>query len=151
MDPTGKPGYGFNPHAPSAAIPGQYHSPAAGIHEVWRQWKCSVYAHYEKPTQKERTMWLTLTATVTGGAGMLALASARALLEHGLSGIALLDLPTAKQKDNRLSTPLGTTFQLQRLWWRRAMSRMQRQCSRPYRRSGRSWANLISSVVLLAW
>ncbi|KAF7118407.1 hypothetical protein CNMCM5793_007924 [Aspergillus hiratsukae] len=35
---------------------------------------------------------------ITGGAGMLALASARALLEHGLSGIALLDLPSALQK-----------------------------------------------------
>lgn len=29
---------------------------------------------------------------------MLALASARALLEHGLSGIVLLDLPSALQK-----------------------------------------------------
>src|SRR5947209_716048 len=31
-------------------------------------------------------------AIITGGAGVLALASARALLEHGASGIALLDL-----------------------------------------------------------
>ncbi|KAA8644553.1 oxidoreductase, short chain dehydrogenase/reductase family [Aspergillus tanneri] len=35
---------------------------------------------------------------VTGGAGVLALASARALLEHGLSGIALLDLPQALER-----------------------------------------------------
>lgn len=33
-------------------------------------------------------------AVITGGAGTLALASARALLEHGVSGLALLDLPT---------------------------------------------------------
>lgn len=32
-------------------------------------------------------------ACITGGAGTLALASARALLEHGLSGLCLLDLP----------------------------------------------------------
>ncbi|KAH1856850.1 hypothetical protein KXX54_003238 [Aspergillus fumigatus] len=37
-------------------------------------------------------------AVFTGGAGMLAIASARALLEHGLSGLALLDLPSALQK-----------------------------------------------------
>lgn len=33
-------------------------------------------------------------AVITGGAGTLALASARALLEHGLGGLALLDLPS---------------------------------------------------------
>jgi NAD(P)-dependent dehydrogenase (short-subunit alcohol dehydrogenase family) len=33
-------------------------------------------------------------AAITGGAGTLALASARALLEHGLGGLALLDLPS---------------------------------------------------------
>ncbi|KAI9039973.1 oxidoreductase, short chain dehydrogenase/reductase family [Aspergillus affinis] len=37
-------------------------------------------------------------AAFTGGAGALALASARALLEHGLSGIALLDLPLGLEK-----------------------------------------------------
>ncbi|KAE8145934.1 hypothetical protein BDV25DRAFT_163509 [Aspergillus avenaceus] len=37
-------------------------------------------------------------AVFTGGTGVLALASARALLEHGLSGIALLDLPAALDK-----------------------------------------------------
>ncbi|KKZ63321.1 gluconate 5-dehydrogenase [[Emmonsia] crescens] len=36
-------------------------------------------------------------AILTGGAGALALKSARALLEHGLSGLALLDLPAAFQ------------------------------------------------------
>ena len=34
-------------------------------------------------------------AAVTGGAGSLALASARAFLEHGASGLALLDLPAS--------------------------------------------------------
>lgn len=41
-----------------------------------------------------------LTNSVTGGAGRLALESARALLEHGLSGLALLDLPSAFEKGN---------------------------------------------------
>lgn len=35
---------------------------------------------------------------VTGGAGALALASARALLEHGLSGLALLDIQPGLDK-----------------------------------------------------
>jgi sorbose reductase len=35
---------------------------------------------------------ITGNAVITGGAGTLALASARALLEHGLGGVALLDL-----------------------------------------------------------
>jgi sorbose reductase len=35
---------------------------------------------------------VTGNAVITGGAGTLALASARALLEHGLAGLALLDL-----------------------------------------------------------
>ncbi|OJD14634.1 hypothetical protein AJ78_05031 [Emergomyces pasteurianus Ep9510] len=39
-------------------------------------------------------------AILTGGAGDLALESARALLEHGLSGLALLDLPAAFEKPN---------------------------------------------------
>ncbi|GLA62302.1 putative diacetyl reductase [(R)-acetoin forming] 2 [Aspergillus tubingensis] len=37
-------------------------------------------------------------AIFTGGAGALALTSARALLEHGLQGLALLDLPTSLTK-----------------------------------------------------
>ncbi|PGH08147.1 hypothetical protein GX51_01300 [Blastomyces parvus] len=37
-------------------------------------------------------------AILTGGAGALALESARALLEHGLSGLALFDLPAAFEK-----------------------------------------------------
>ena len=36
---------------------------------------------------------------VTGGAGTLALVNARALLEHGLSGLALFDLDHAKSTD----------------------------------------------------
>jgi hypothetical protein len=38
---------------------------------------------------------LTFPPIVTGGTGMLAIVSARALLEHGLSGLALFDLPNA--------------------------------------------------------
>ncbi|ODH49532.1 hypothetical protein GX48_04319 [Paracoccidioides brasiliensis] len=38
------------------------------------------------------------SAILTGGAGALALASARALLEHGLSGLGLLDLPDSFKK-----------------------------------------------------
>ena len=41
---------------------------------------------------------------------MLALASARALLEHGLSGIALLDLPTAHAKEQSAIHALGNDF-----------------------------------------
>ncbi|KAK2805628.1 hypothetical protein FQN51_009131 [Onygenales sp. PD_10] len=37
-------------------------------------------------------------ALLTGGAGTLALESARALLEHGLSGLGLLDLPAVFEK-----------------------------------------------------
>ncbi|OOF99024.1 hypothetical protein ASPCADRAFT_140586 [Aspergillus carbonarius ITEM 5010] len=48
---------------------------------------------------------VTGNAVFTGGAGTLALTSARALLEHGLEGLALLDLPTSltKSKDQILS------------------------------------------------
>ena len=35
-----------------------------------------------------------MISKVTGGAGVLALSAARALLEHGLSGLGLLDLPS---------------------------------------------------------
>ncbi|KAI9691112.1 MAG: hypothetical protein M1822_008732 [Bathelium mastoideum] len=38
-------------------------------------------------------------AIITGGAGTLALAGARALLEHGLSGLALFDISTAHASD----------------------------------------------------
>ncbi|KAI9925254.1 hypothetical protein MW887_006177 [Aspergillus wentii] len=47
---------------------------------------------------------------VTGGAGALALASARALLEHGLSGLALLDLPAALEKGKSDIDSLRTDF-----------------------------------------
>jgi NAD(P)-dependent dehydrogenase (short-subunit alcohol dehydrogenase family) len=43
---------------------------------------------------------------------MLALASARALLEHGLSGIALLDLPSAVQKVDAEVNALRRDFPL---------------------------------------
>ncbi|CAL5875276.1 uncharacterized protein PFLUO_LOCUS9580 [Penicillium psychrofluorescens] len=49
-------------------------------------------------------------AVFTGGAGVLALASARALLEHGLSGLALLDLPAALQKGSPHITALRRDF-----------------------------------------
>jgi sorbose reductase len=46
---------------------------------------------------------VTGNAVITGGAGTLALASARALLEHGLSGLALLDLSsTLKSSANAI-------------------------------------------------
>jgi hypothetical protein len=51
-----------------------------------------------------------LTTTVTGGAGTLALASARALLEHGLSGLALLDLPAALGKSKPAIDALCADF-----------------------------------------
>lgn len=37
---------------------------------------------------------------MTGGAGSLALASGRAFLEHGVSGLALLDLPASFNDPN---------------------------------------------------
>ncbi|OJJ30252.1 hypothetical protein ASPWEDRAFT_45799 [Aspergillus wentii DTO 134E9] len=49
-------------------------------------------------------------AVFTGGAGALALASARALLEHGLSGLALLDLPAALEKGKSDIDSLRTDF-----------------------------------------
>ena len=48
------------------------------------------------------------TATVTGGAGTLALVNARALLEHGLSGLALFDLDPSHAKSEIAS--LRTDF-----------------------------------------
>jgi NAD(P)-dependent dehydrogenase (short-subunit alcohol dehydrogenase family) len=47
---------------------------------------------------------------VTGGAGKLALTSARALLEHGLSGLALFDLPSAIEKSKIAIEELQTEF-----------------------------------------
>lgn len=47
---------------------------------------------------------------MTGGAGALALASARALLEHGLSGIALLDLPRSLEKSVAAIESLRSEF-----------------------------------------
>lgn len=47
---------------------------------------------------------------VTGGAGVLALTSARALLEHGLSGLALFDLPSALEKGNKAIEDLRIEF-----------------------------------------
>lgn len=42
------------------------------------------------------------TAVITGGAGNLALVTARALLEHGLSGLALLDLDPEGQSGDEI-------------------------------------------------
>ena len=42
-------------------------------------------------------------STVTGGAGTLALISARALLDHGLSNLALFDLPSSLRNPASLS------------------------------------------------
>lgn len=47
---------------------------------------------------------------MTGGAGTLALTSARALLEHGLTGIALIDLPSALEKGQNAIEALRAEF-----------------------------------------
>ncbi|PCG95978.1 Short-chain dehydrogenase/reductase SDR [Penicillium occitanis (nom. inval.)] len=49
-------------------------------------------------------------AVLTGGAGMLALTSARALLEHGLTGLALFDLPSALEKGQNAIEALRAEF-----------------------------------------
>ncbi|KAL1962371.1 hypothetical protein VTN77DRAFT_9784 [Rasamsonia byssochlamydoides] len=49
-------------------------------------------------------------AVFTGGAGVLAIASARALLEHGLSGLALFDLPRAIEKGKETIEALRKDF-----------------------------------------
>lgn len=49
-------------------------------------------------------------ACITGGAGTLALASARALLEHGLSGLCLLDLPQTFASSTDAIRELQTDF-----------------------------------------
>lgn len=49
-------------------------------------------------------------AIITGGAGVLALGSARALLEHGASGIALLDLETTLAKSQPAIQLLRSDF-----------------------------------------
>jgi len=49
-------------------------------------------------------------AVITGGAGTLALRSARALLEHGLSGLALLDLPSTLTSSEKEITELKSAF-----------------------------------------
>jgi NAD(P)-dependent dehydrogenase (short-subunit alcohol dehydrogenase family) len=54
-------------------------------------------------------------SAVTGGAGMLALVSARALLEHGLSGLALFDLPGAIEKGKNAIEALRTDFPLAKI------------------------------------
>ncbi len=47
---------------------------------------------------------------ITGGAGSLALASARALLEHGASGVCLLDLPSTLESSKAAINSLETYF-----------------------------------------
>jgi NAD(P)-dependent dehydrogenase (short-subunit alcohol dehydrogenase family) len=49
-------------------------------------------------------------AVVTGGAGQLAGTAARALLEHGLSGLALLDLPSALERSQQRIDALRAEF-----------------------------------------
>jgi NAD(P)-dependent dehydrogenase (short-subunit alcohol dehydrogenase family) len=48
--------------------------------------------------------------TVTGGAGMLSIVSARALLEHGLTGLALFDLPNSIKKGEDAIEALRADF-----------------------------------------
>lgn len=54
--------------------------------------------------------FLLTTLIVTGGTGMLAIVSARALLEHGLSGLALFDLPSAIEKGKDAVEALRADF-----------------------------------------
>jgi sorbose reductase len=54
-------------------------------------------------------------AIVTGGAGFLALASARALLEHGASGIALLDLESTLKASQSAIQLLRSDFPTARI------------------------------------
>ena len=49
-------------------------------------------------------------AVITGGAGNLALAVSRALLEHGLSSLCLLDLPATLESSGALISRLQTDF-----------------------------------------
>jgi sorbose reductase len=53
---------------------------------------------------------ITGACILTGGAGTLALASARALLEHGASGIALFDLPGTLASSSTAIQQLQTDF-----------------------------------------
>src|SRR2546423_6384160 len=53
---------------------------------------------------------VTGNAVITGGAGTLALASARALLEHGLTGLALLDLTSTLKSSATAIKELETDF-----------------------------------------
>ncbi|XHG07813.1 hypothetical protein AWENTII_010944 [Aspergillus wentii] len=57
-----------------------------------------------------RRFAVTGNAIFTGGAGVLALASARALLEHGLQGLALVDLPSALKKGEEQIKKLQSDF-----------------------------------------
>lgn len=51
-----------------------------------------------------------MASTVTGGAGTLALAAARALLEHGLANLFLFDLPSTLQSSAQVIEALQTDF-----------------------------------------
>lgn len=53
---------------------------------------------------------ITGNAVVTGGAGTLALASARAMLEHGLQGVALLDLSSTLKTSTSAIAQLQSDF-----------------------------------------
>ncbi|PGH02235.1 hypothetical protein AJ79_07684 [Helicocarpus griseus UAMH5409] len=66
-------------------------SPANGLPESFTRSTSSA-------ERAERRFGVKGNAILTGGGGSLALASARALLEHGLSGLALLDLPATFKK-----------------------------------------------------
>jgi sorbose reductase len=50
------------------------------------------------------------SAIITGGAGALALTAARALLEHGLSALCLLDLPTTLESSAQQIKQLQVDF-----------------------------------------
>jgi len=58
---------------------------------VSRRW-CASFASVSALLHQPLSLRKLISSTVTGGAGTLALANARALLEHGLAGLALFDL-----------------------------------------------------------
>lgn len=113
MDSTRGAGSGIDPDSPAGIIPRQHLFPAAGSNAVWCGWKRSVYVmlnYVDYDGDDNGLTTLALCLIVTGGTGVLALASARALLEHGLSGIVLLDLPAALEKGKAAVDSLRTDF-----------------------------------------
>lgn len=70
----------------------------------------AVCMHLSPVLYYQRVALTEYAYTVTGGAGMLALTSARALLEHGLTGLALFDLPSSLEKGQNAIEALRAEF-----------------------------------------